>query len=604
MRDINITEYRKEQGYEAVFLGEAKVKKGYYFVDGTESFYRFVGKNSVYSMLELIHPEDLKSFLDTVDRLPEGEQCIIVRMKNSNDKYYCLYMTLWLNGRTYGDFASFTFRFCDIMEITERYETYVHVVKKYRSFMSLSSLLFWEYTFDTDEFIIYQYVNVKSHNLLSKKLETMREEVEASMMLSAKDKAEFDSYYTFLKKGTDRFYTQLDARVIMPDEEENIQYQIKGSTMYREGVKSKAVGIFNVCGKKQKKTSYYLTDSALDPGTGLLNKRAINEYALEKIQECEQEQKSFYLAVVDIDDFKKINDTYGHMFGDSVISKVTEIVQDVLDTRGVMGRFGGDEFMLVIENVEDEERLRRITKTIGKHMQWEYEELQDTLKVTTSWGIAKYPDNAASFEELFEKADKALYIAKAKGKNRIIIYDETKHGGLESKEGDSRDSGIRMIASDEKKAAVMTELVAMLYQQGQEAFSHVMETMCAYFDLDGIAVYQGKEMKRICSYGKYVNPIQALPQICDKQYLEFFDNQRIYEGSDIKRLSNSFPDIYNLYEQQENGKFIQCLAMEDGVPTAMVSYDFFNRHPKMGVTDMGLMKIVGRLMAEIAGANR
>lgn len=599
MNEVNITKYNKKRGHDIVFFGQATVKKGYYFVDGDENFYHFIGKNSVYSMLELLHPDDIKGFLDMLEHLQEGEQCAIVRMKCYNNQYRYLYMTVWLNGRVYDGFASFTFDFCDIMEIKDRYAVYKHLVKKYRGFMSLSSLLFFEYTFEDDELKIYHYVNVKSCPLLTRKLDDIRDEIEESTQISIKSKAEFNIFYEFLKKGTDRFYTQLDAKALIPDEEETIQYQIKGSTMYQKSEKSMVVGIINVCGKKEKKESYYLTEGALDPGTGLFNKRAINEYAVEKIQECEKEKKSFYLAVVDIDDFKKVNDTYGHMFGDEVISKVSEIMKNVLDARGMVGRFGGDEFMIVIENVETEEGLRRILKTIVKHILWEYEASQDKLMITTSWGIAKYPDDGASYEALFEKADKALYIAKAKGKNRVIIYDKKKHSDFKQDGNDSRDSGIRMIASDEKKASAMTELTIELYQKGKEALPHVMEMMSAYFGIDGVVIYQGEEMKRLFSYGKYVNPIDAFPQIMNRQYIDRFDELGIYEESNIQRLSNIFPDMYRLYEQQEIGKFIQCISVDNATVKALVSFDFFNRWPKIGVTDMGMIKLVGRMMAEV-----
>lgn len=600
MNEVNITKYNKKPGQYIAYSGHATVKKGYYFVDGDEAFYHFIGKNSVYSMPELLHPDDAVGFLDAVQKLSEGEQCVIVRMKCSNNQYRYLYMTLSLNGRMYDDFASFTFQFCDIMEITDRYAVYKHLVKKYRGFMSLSSLLFFEYTFVDDELKIYHYVNVKSCPLLTKRLDDIRDEVCASTQLSIKNKAEFDIFYHFLKKGTDRFHAQLDARILIPDEEETIQYQVKGSTMYQKNEKCMVIGVINICGKKEKKESYYLTESALDPGTNLFNKRAMNEYAVEKIQECEQEKKSFYLAIVDIDDFKKVNDTYGHMFGDAVISKVSEIMRNVLDVRGIVGRFGGDEFMIVIENVETEEALRRILKTISKHIMWEYEGLQDKLKITTSWGIAQYPEDGASYEELFETADKALYIAKAKGKNRVIIYDDKKHSDFKQDGNDGRDSGIRMIASDEKKACVMTELIAALYQKGKEAVPYVMETMCAYFDMDGIAIYQGEGMKRSFSYGKYVNPIEAFPQLLNEQYLGRFDEQGIYVENNLQRVESNFPDIYELYVQQENGKFIQCVSANQDTGKAVVSFDFFNRYPKIGVTDMGMIKMVGRLMAEVA----
>lgn len=602
MDEINITKYSKSPGQDIVFYGEATVKKGFYFVDGDEHFYHFIGKNSVYSVLELLHPGDVEGFLDAVGKLPEGEQHVIVRMKCYNDMYRYLYMTIQLNGRMYDDFQSFTFAFCDIMEIKDRYAVYMHLVKKYRAFMSLSPLLYFEYSFEDDVFKIYQYVNVKSHMLLSKKLEEIKKEVIAASDGRVKSKAEFEIFYEFLKKGTDRFDARLDANVLMPEEKNTTRYQVKGCTMYQRGIKNMVIGIISVSGKAEEKESYYLTDSAIDPGTGLFNKRAINEYTVEKIQEYDQNKKSFYLAVIDVDDFKKINDTYGHMFGDEVLSKVSEIMRDVLDARGIVGRFGGDEFMIVFENVDSEEQLRRIVKTICKHIMWTYESLKERLMITTSWGIAKYPEDASNFEDLFAKADKALYIAKAKGKNRVIIYDEKKHGDfVKEEDGSNRDSGIRTIASDEKKAAIMTELVVELHKNGKKALSHVMEAMCAYFDMDGVAIYQGERMERICSYGNYVNPIEALPQIINKEYLAFFDKQGIYEESNVKRLSKNFADIYKLYELQENGKFIQCISYAGETPAALVSFDFFNRYPKIGTMDMGLIKIVGRLMAEVAG---
>lgn len=583
-----------------MFWGSVR-KKGYIFADGDESFYRFIGKNSIYPMLELIHPDDVEEFQETVGKLSFGEQCILVRMKCYDNSYQCLYMTMRLNGREYDDFQSFTFEFCDIMEIKEKYAVYLQLVKKYRAFMSLSSQLFFEYTFDTDELNIYHYVSVKSCPLLKKKLETIKDEVEGSIDISSKSKAEFDIFYNHLKKGTDRFEIELDAKVLIPEEEQPIRYRLKGTTMYRRGVKTMLAGIIHVSGVAQKKESYYLTEGALDPGTGLFNKRAINEYAIEKIQEFEQAKKSFYLAIVDVDDFKKINDTYGHMFGDEVLSKVSVIMREVLDARGIVGRFGGDEFMIIFESVNTEEQLRRIVKTICKHIQWTYESLQEKLVITTSWGVAKYPDDGTNYEELFKKADKSLYIAKAKGKNRLIIYDEKKHGSFVKQEEGTRSNSIRMIASDEKKAAVMSELVIELYRDGQKAFGHVMEQMSAYFDMDGIAIYQGEDMHRTFSYGKYINPIESLVLIKEKAYLELFDKQGVYEESNVKRLSNSFADLYSLYEQQENGKFIQCIFTEEDVPKALISFDFFNRSPKFGTTDMGMIKIVGRLMAEVAG---
>ncbi len=100
-----------------------------------------------------------------------------------------------------------------------------------------------------------------------------------------------------LKRGVDRFNAGFEASLLV--EGAQGRYQIRGCTLYDNGKRIMSVGIITNINAKCEKKSYYLTDNAFDPGTGLYNKRAIHEYALEKTQE----KKSFYLAMMDVDDF-------------------------------------------------------------------------------------------------------------------------------------------------------------------------------------------------------------------------------------------------------------------------------------------------------------
>lgn len=590
----NITEYKRDaRGYVA-YYGKATFKNGFVFADGDETFYHFIGKNSCYSMLELLHPSDVEGFMDIVNHLDEGLQCGIVRMKDADDQYVVLYIECRLNGVVMGDFKSFDMEFCNFMAIKNRYTKYMALVKKYREFMSLSTKMFFEYTFATDEMNIYRYANIKSQTLLKMPLDSMRGNIDASAEFTKKQKGEFEVLYEALKKGLDRFGAEVDAGLIVSGAQG--RYEIKGSTLYENNSRTMAIGLINNIDAKEEQTSYYLTDSAIDPGTGVLNKRAINEYAVEKIQE----DKPLYLAIMDVDDFKRVNDSYGHMFGDEVLLKVSEIMRSVLDSRGMVGRFGGDEFMCVFDGVSSEEELRRILKTISKHIQWAYQDMKDSLTITTSVGVAKYPDDGANYEELFKRADKALYIAKAKGKNRFIIYDEKKHGSLESDTKNDRSVGIKSIVSDHKKAEVMSQVTLSLHREGACALNNAMEMLRSYFDIDGIAVFAGKNMERTLSSGRYVNPIGRLSFIENQAYLDLFDENGVYVESNIARLSNAFPDAHKLYELQETREFVQCMAFDGDKPKSVVSFEFFNRAPKLGVTDLGLMIIVGRLMAEVS----
>lgn len=586
MEKANITEYKTAPGTYIAYYGRATIKNDFEFVNGDEAFYHFIGKNSCYSMLDLLHPDDKEDFQKVAAELDKGQQCTIVRMKDANDNYRLLYLELELNGRRYGEFQSFNMEFSSFMELKDRYVKYLELVKKYREFMGLSENMFFEYYYKTDEINVYRYVNVKSIPVLRDKLSEIKKNIAVS--------GEFEVFCDFLRRGVDRFNAGFEAELLVNGAQG--RYQVRGCTLYDNGKRIMSVGIITNINAKNDKKSYYLTDNAFDPGTGLYNKRAIHEYAIEKTQEG----KPLYLAMMDVDDFKKVNDSFGHMFGDDVLSKVAEVMRGVIDSRGMVGRFGGDEFMLVLDSVSSEEELRRIFKTISKNIQWEYQDIKDTMAITTSCGVAKFPDDATNFEDLFKKADKALYVAKEKGKNRYIIYDEVKHGVVEDAAISERSIGIKAVASDDKKAEVMSDLVLMLNTDGAAVFDEVMEKLRSYLDVDGISVYAGDDLHRVCISGKYINPIESLACIREDSIEKQFDRRGVRVEKNFGKLAMQQPKMHQLYELQENKEFVQCVALCGEEVRAVVSFDYFNRAPKIGAVDLGFITIVGRLMAEIA----
>ncbi|MGN1180707.1 MAG: GGDEF domain-containing protein [Suilimivivens sp.] len=593
MSNLNITDYRNDE--IKMYYAKGSIKNGYYIANGDEYLYYFLGTNSFYSVPELLHPDDVECFMNALKELDQQPQRLIVRMKCATGEYLYLYMVLKYNGKVLDGFKSIDMELCNIMAIKDKFVQYTDQIEKYREFMTLFPVMFFEYEFESDIFQIYEYRNRHSYRVYYDSLEETRRRIRDDGSLSPDQKAEFSILYESLKKGRDYFKTDIDAGVLLKTDND-LRYEFKMSTIYKEDIRDKVVGIVTVISGEQTKKSYYLSENAFDLGTGLFNKRAIHEYAIEKIQ---NQTAGLYLAIVDIDDFKKINDGFGHMFGDEVLSKVAEIIRSVVKARGVAGRFGGDEFMIVFERIDSETSLRRILSTIAKHVEWAFAD-KDGLSVTLSFGISKFPEDGSTYEELFKKADKCVYIAKAKGKNRYIIYDEKKHGPVKKEESSAETIGLKPIVSDEKKNAVVSDIILRLHKEGKEALLPAMEKLQRYFDIDGIALYGGKDMHRILSTGKYVNPIEKMDFVFDRTYLSFFDEQYFYEENKVWILENKVPAAYESYCRQENGKFIQCIAVdENNTPAAVVSFDFFNRSPKFGTTDIGLVRIAGRLMAEI-----
>lgn len=592
--DNNITAYKYEQGEAKMNYGVVSVRNGYYIINANEKFYEMIGANVCYSVLELIHPDDLENFKAALELMDEEPQHVIARFRCGSNKYHWFYFKLYYNGKIIENFRSFDMEMTEIMTITDKFHEYKWNIDKYRKFISLYKAMFFEYEIHTSVFKIYRYSDGKATLLCNRLLSDVNAEMQANPEFTASQKAEFQIFYEALQNGRDHFKTAVDAEIFLNDQK-GIRYEFLFSTLYRKEQKEMAVGLVSVISGQKPKEAYYRTDNAYDPGTGILNKRAINEYAIDVIQ---QKTPGTYLVIMDVDDFKKINDNYGHMYGDEVLSRVAEIISSVIKGRGMAGRFGGDEFMLVLEGLKGEQELRRIISTINKHIAWNFN-FDSELKVTTSIGISKYPEDGVTYDELFLKSDKCLYIAKAKGKNRYIIYNEEKHGGIQKEDAADREVGLKATISDDKKTLVVSEMILKLNSQGTGAIAEVMQDMQSYFDIDGVALYKGERLRRVLSKGKYVNPIAGLEFSKEAKYQEFVDEYGVYMETKMQKLENKSPVAYMLYTAQETGKFYQFFVKREGTVVAVVSFDYFNRSPKCGDVDSGLIRMVGRLMAQV-----
>jgi len=156
--------------------------------------------------------------------------------------------------------------------------------------------------------------------------------------------------------------------------------------------------------------------------TGLNNKLATERKIKEYIEFHPNEQALMF--VLDIDNFKKINDTMGHAFGDEVIRTLGHQIRGEFRVSDIIGRIGGDEFMIFLKNLKDdalvEQEANRVAKFFANFQAGEYVK----YSATASIGAAVYPRDADTFESLYKAADKALYKAKERGKNQLAFYKE------------------------------------------------------------------------------------------------------------------------------------------------------------------------------------
>lgn len=161
-----------------------------------------------------------------------------------------------------------------------------------------------------------------------------------------------------------------------------------------------------------------------DALTGQYNKAYMMVDLEKKIIDARIKNSIFYIAVIDIDYFKKFNDTYGHLVGDVVLKEVSKTIKAALGLKDSIYRFGGEEFILFIDSVAENKIVQYIDNVRQKTEELCITNDTKELKVTISIGFSQYPNDAKEIEELIKDADIALYQSKETGRNKVTKFNK------------------------------------------------------------------------------------------------------------------------------------------------------------------------------------
>jgi diguanylate cyclase (GGDEF)-like protein len=163
--------------------------------------------------------------------------------------------------------------------------------------------------------------------------------------------------------------------------------------------------------------------SQTDELTGLLNLRAFNLLLEKELARVSRSRQTFAILMVDVDNLKQINDSFGHSAGSRLLQAVAHTIGNCVRNADVVARYGGDEFVILMSDTGPEqarlcaERIRNAVRNSPLDIKGQ------RLSTTTSIGIASFPDSVAEAEKVLDKADLALYRSKQNGRNRVTWYD-------------------------------------------------------------------------------------------------------------------------------------------------------------------------------------
>jgi diguanylate cyclase (GGDEF)-like protein len=213
--------------------------------------------------------------------------------------------------------------------------------------------------------------------------------------------------------------------------EKNIRQQAekiaeeKSRELYLKGVELENALQAEGQAKKEIETLYQEVErlSRIDPLTGLSNRRSFSTDALRVFQLAIRHQKKLSCAMLDIDFFKRVNDTYGHDFGDKVLIAVAKACKKQLRKTDLLARFGGEEFCFLFPETDINaaaliaERIRSVISKL------KFDSEKNRFSVTVSVGVSKLLDSNDNMEKLLKRSDDSLYKAKENGRNRVVVWE-------------------------------------------------------------------------------------------------------------------------------------------------------------------------------------
>ena len=231
---------------------------------------------------------------------------------------------------------------------------------------------------------------------------------------SADERGVCFSYFTPL-----RYNQKLIGAILLENKSTNVMIQKKDRyDLYEKVFNSTALVLENVL-----YTENLIRLTSTDQLTGVYNRRFIDMTLAEQLSIHRNLGLSFSIAMFDIDHFKKFNDTYGHAFGDLVLTEVSNYVKRNLDENSWIARYGGEEFLIFFGRSQPEEVYQKVDELRQGLEKLELTDGKTTVSVTASFGVCSFPKHDGSVNDLIQIADNALYRSKHTGRNKVTIAD-------------------------------------------------------------------------------------------------------------------------------------------------------------------------------------
>lgn len=393
-----------------------------------QQFYQLLGypdgklpESCAEDLSALVHPED-KEELTTViraqlrHRKPLSAEFRLVRPDRS---------LLWvsLHGNQTRNHEGHTVYQCILMDVSHLKSIQEHLMiqqTRDQILLECSNNIIYDYDLESDTMVFSQKVNTANGpKAVRHTVRHYRDNLYISSIVHPDDRQKLEA----VCRGIPDLHFEI--RCTLPDMPKGqfFWHELRGTVICDpKGKPLQSVGVMNNIEERKQQLQIWKNRAERDPLTGLYNKTSANASICNYLQN-DGAGRTHALMIIDLDNFKGVNDTYGHPFGDLVLTEFSHRLSSFFRSSDLIGRVGGDEFTVFLKDVASVENILEKTKLLCRTMTAAPIGIQERYQVSLSVGISIYPEDGNSFETLFRRADLALYTAKDKGKNRFERFE-------------------------------------------------------------------------------------------------------------------------------------------------------------------------------------
>ena len=320
-----------------------------------------------------------------------------------------------------------------------------------------------------------------------------------------------------------------------------------------------------------------------DSLTKLLNKNTARKQAEEYISSL-AEGAPCALLLIDLDNFKSVNDNYGHMFGDTVLTSTAREIKKMFRSQDIIARIGGDEFMVLMRGISDPELVKNRCQRLLYSLQSMFRAQMPDCNVSCSIGIAMAPAHGKTYFDLFQRADQALYQVKDRGKNNFLFYN-SKDISIRSRKTAVSAVNER-IDSDEQPELMGSNIVQYtfnrLYESGdlESSLQDALALIGQQLNISRVYVFENTPDNKYCNNTFEWCSDGITPEIENLQMISYeediptfqnnFNEQDVFYCSDISTLSK---DLRDILEPQGIKSVLHCAIRDNGVFRGYVGFD-------------------------------